>query len=164
MQCDVIVGRSLAVRTRTVITKGVLIRSKVSAFILYGKWLFWLTQCVFVVHLLHLLSSVPCCKTGYWSENSQVKQMSHVVPIIIDSSVHVHMNNSPPKASKHSAMALICDAVKSPNLRKLHFQWITDWFFFFSGHGGMGFCTSKWASPWAPTVPSYRSNIFMLTN
>lgn len=72
-----------------------------------AKWLFCLK-----------LSSVLCCKTGYCSESSQVKQMSHVALTIIDSSVHVHMS----KPSKRSVMALICDAVKSPNLWKLHWH------------------------------------------
>lgn len=73
------------------------------AFTLLGKWLFCLK-----------LSSVLCHETGYCSESSQVKQMSHVVLTIIDSSVHVHMS----KPSKHSVMALICD----PNLWKLHWH------------------------------------------
>lgn len=34
-----------------------------------------------------------------------------------------------PKASKHTTMALICDTVKSPNLRKLHCLWIAGWLF-----------------------------------
>lgn len=76
-----------------VITKGISIKTKFSAFTLLGNWSFLFNSIHNCSSLFHLCLDFAVRR----SENSQVKQMPHVVLIIIDSSVHVHMNNSPPK-------------------------------------------------------------------